>query len=162
MSSTKFKNRHRLSRKEARAIREQFVKSMGFSPSFQEDSLDVAETEKYTVLLEGNEVVGFFIDDEPYPTVRSLLRSMPEKRFITVDMGAVKFIASGADVMAPGIVAADTKIREGDVVWVRDEKNLRPIAIGKALRSGEAMIGEKKGKAVRNLHHVGDDIWNIG
>ena len=162
MSGTKFKNRHRLSRKEARLLQEQLIGSIGFSPAFSEDSLDVAETDKYTVMLEGNDIVGFFIDDRPYPTVRSLLKAPPDRRFVTIDMGAVSFVAGGADVMAPGIVDADKTIKEGDTVWIRDEKNLRPIAIGMALRSGEMMITDKKGKAVRNLHHVGDDIWNIG
>ncbi|MEM3038946.1 MAG: RNA-binding protein [Thermoplasmata archaeon] len=162
MPGTRFKNRHRLSRKEARSLQEQFIGSLGFSPVLSEDSLDVAETEKHSVVLEGNTVVGFFKNDRLFPTVRCLLRAPPDKRYVTVDMGAVKFVASGADVMAPGIVDVDRMIREGDTVWVRDERNGRPIAVGIALRSGDEMLADKKGKAVKNVHHAGDDIWDIG
>ena len=162
MAEVKFKNRHRLSKKEARALQQQFVESIGFSPIVSENSVDVAETEKYSVIVEGNEITGFFVDDKPFPTVRGILKAAPEKKYITVDMGAVKFVASGADVMAPGIVDVDNSILEGDTVWIRDVKNQKPIAIGIALRSGEAMLTDKKGKAVKSIHHVGDDIWNIG
>jgi len=161
MPGPKFKNRHRLSRKEARALQEQFIGSMGFSPVLSEDSLDVAETEKHSVILEGSLVVGFFSNDKLFPTVRCLMRAQPDKRYVTVDMGAVRFVAGGADVMAPGIIDADRSIREGDTVWVRDERNRRPIAVGIALRSGEEMLADKKGKAVKNVHHAGDDIWEI-
>jgi len=162
MARTKFKKRHRLSRKEAKSLREQFFSSTGFYPVVSDDSIDIAETDKYTVILSGDEIMGFFMDDRLFPTVRCLFRACPEKRYVTIDMGAVGFVAGGADVMAPGIVDADRTIKEGDIVWVRDERNKRPIAVGIALRSGDAMLTDRKGKAVKNVHHVGDDIWNFG
>jgi predicted RNA-binding protein (TIGR00451 family) len=64
--------------------------------------------------------------------------------------------------MAPGIVDADPAVRPADIVWVRDEKNRRPLAVGKALMDGPTMIREERGKAIETLHHVGDDIWRIG
>jgi predicted RNA-binding protein (TIGR00451 family) len=76
-------------------------------------------------------------------------------------MGAIKFIVNGADVMSPGIVDADASIREGDIVWVRDVKNKKPIAVGIALKPG-AEMPKTQGKAVKTLHYVGDEIWNIG
>jgi len=78
-----------------------------------------------------------------------------------VDMGAVKFVYNGADVMAPGIVKADASIAIGDFVWVRDERNLRPLAVGEALMSGAEMGASEKGKSVRSIHHVGDDLWRM-
>jgi PUA domain protein len=79
---------------------------------------------------------------------------------VTVDMGAVPHVANGADVMAPGITEADPAIRAGDLVWVRDERNRRPLAVGRALVDGPAMPRGKKGKAVETLHHVGDALWS--
>ena len=63
--------------------------------------------------------------------------------------------------MAPGIVDADPAIRPGDLVWVRDERNLRPLAIGEALMSGPEMVASEKGKAVASIHHVGDPLWKL-
>ena len=76
-------------------------------------------------------------------------------------MGAIKFVINGADIMAPGIVDADNKIKENDQVWICDEKNNKPLAVGIALMTGAQMIIKKKGKAVKIIHHVGDNIWNF-
>ena len=162
MAEGKFRNRHRLSKKELKALQQQLISLTGFSPVSEDTSVDVAQTDKWTVILDGAEVIGIYIDDRPFPTIKGLLRSNPQIRYVTVDMGAVKFVASGADVMAPGIVDVDQNIKEGDAVWVRDVKNKKPIAIGIALRAGPKMISDKKGKAVKNIHYVGDEIWNIG
>ncbi|KUO41990.1 MAG: hypothetical protein APU95_00485 [Hadesarchaea archaeon YNP_N21] len=77
---------------------------------------------------------------------------------VIVDMGAVPHVVNGADVMSPGIVRADEGIKEGDIVAVADERHGKVIAIGLALVGGEAMKAPK-GKAVKNLHYVGDDVW---
>jgi PUA domain protein len=63
--------------------------------------------------------------------------------------------------MAPGVVDADRTMKAGDLVWVRDEKNRQPLAVGEALISGEEMIAAESGKAVKSIHHVGDNLWKI-
>jgi PUA domain protein len=75
-------------------------------------------------------------------------------------MGAVKYVSNGADIMAPGIVDADKEIVVDDLVWIRDEKNLQPLAIGRALMTGIEMIQNNKDKAVKSLHYVNDKLWN--
>lgn len=94
-------------------------------------------------------------------TLKGIMELQPTKKWITVDMGAVKYLANGADVMAPGIVDADPEIEEGEFVWVRDERNLRPLCVGKALISGSGMVSADSGKAVKTIHYVGDPIWNV-
>lgn len=162
MGELKFKNRHRLSKKEIKALEQELISSTGFAPFSPEADIDIAETDKWTVILDSGEIVGIYIDDRPFPTIRGLMRSAPSQRYVTVDMGAIKFIANGADVMSPGIVDADGAIEEGDVVWVRDAKHKKPIAIGIAIIPGPEMILKKPGKAVKTIHFVGDEIWNIG
>src|SRR6266516_4309359 len=49
-----------------------------------------------------------------------------------------------------------------DIVRVRDEKNLRPLAVGRARMDGPTMAQEEKGKAIETIHHVGDEIWRLG
>lgn len=94
-------------------------------------------------------------------TLKGIMDLKPSRKWITVDMGAVRFLANGADVMAPGIVEADPEIEEGDIVWVRDERNLRPLCVGKALIRGSEMGPKDSGKAVKTMHYVGDPIWNV-
>ena len=78
---------------------------------------------------------------------------------VVIDLGAVPYIAKGADVMGPGIVRVDGEVKEGDLVLVTDEKFGRVIAIGRALRDEKEMTN--RGKSVKNLHHAGDAFWKV-
>jgi len=79
---------------------------------------------------------------------------------IVVDMGAVPYVCKGADVMAPGVVAIEGEFRENDILLVVDERHGKPLAVGVALFSSETMKTVNHGKTVKNLHYVGDKLWN--
>ncbi|MDL5502961.1 MAG: RNA-binding protein, partial [Candidatus Methanoperedens sp.] len=79
---------------------------------------------------------------------------------VLVDPGAVRFIINGADTMSPGIVQADPDIKVGDLVIIVEKAHGKAIGIGKALMAGKEMVGGK-GKAVKSIHYVGDEIWNL-
>jgi len=121
-------------------------------------AVETAEFQDLQVLVVQNEVVGLFEGGSPFLTLRGLLRFRPPGRAVTVDMGAVRFVANGADVMAPGIVEADPALQEGSWCWVRDERNRQPLAVGRALVPAAAMV-RGRGKAVRSVHHIGDRLW---
>lgn len=127
-----------------------------------ETPIDSAEAGPFRILLRDDEAFALLLEEAIAPTVRGLLVFPASKRHVTVDMGAVPFVYNGADVMAPGIVDADPAIRVGDIVWVRDEKNRRPLAVGRAVMDGPTMAREEHGKAVETIHHVGDDLWRLG
>ena len=74
-------------------------------------------------------------------------------------MPAVKFIANGADVMRPGIKEFDN-FKKNQIIIIVDETHQKPLAIGEALVSSEEMKSLDSGKVIKNLHHVGDKIWN--
>jgi len=125
--------------------------------------MELAETGELELLLLDGEPVGFYLEGEVVPTVRGLLKWSPgEERCVTVDMGAVQFIYNGADVMVPGIVDADPEIEEGDLVYVDEEEHHKSLAVGRALIDGEEMAERTEGKAVESLHHVGDEVWEVG
>jgi PUA domain protein len=80
---------------------------------------------------------------------------------VIVDMGAVRFVTGGADVMRPGIVEIDEAISKGEYVVVKDERNRMPLAICIANHPGAEMRSMEKGKVLVNIHYVGDELWNI-
>lgn len=80
---------------------------------------------------------------------------------VVVDMGAVPHVCNGADVMAPGIVRFDGEFRKGDLVLVVDEKHGKPIAIGEIAYDADAAKKTTQGVIVKNIHFVGDRIWNF-
>jgi len=99
----------------------------------------------------------FYYEGRAAPTVKTLLQNnyLPK---VTVDMGAVKFVVSGADIMRPGIVSIEEFDKDAFVAII-DVNNQKPLAVGVALMSSEEMEKQEKGKSIKNIHYVGDPIW---
>jgi len=128
---------------------------------FAGKKFEIAESDEdqQFVLINGEPLL-FSVSETYFPTIRGALRMHSKNKRIVVDMGAVKFVAKGADIMSPGIVDVDTTIRKGDLVIICDEVHGKPLAIGRALVNADAMMGNR-GKAVKSLHYVGDRIWKL-
>jgi len=161
----RIRRRARLRNKESSDVLTQVAAALGGATLWPPTAtLESGEFADRALLLVDNKLLGLW--DGPLPegaaflTVRGLLAYRPKDRAVTVDMGAVKFVANGADIMAPGIVAADPALQPGDWCWIKDEKNGQPLAVGKALVAGPAMV-RGKGKAVKSIHHLGDKIWTL-
>jgi len=159
MTELHLRKRHRLRQKEISSLASRIDQTLGTKSFGTSDTVDMAEGPDYEVIFVDGKILGFVPGGEPFLTVRGLLMYGATRRFVTVDMGAVKFVYNGADVMGPGIVASDVAIKEGDLVWVRDERNLRPLSVGRALVGSEILRRKEKGKAVAAVHHVGDRLW---
>lgn len=104
-------------------------------------------------------------DALPYPTLRLLLTRQPGQDLlprVVVDMGAVKFVASGADIMRPGIKAIPPGLGVGAPVVIVDEKHGKPLAVGLMQLESSAMTAATGGKVIKNIHWIGDAIWNLG
>ncbi|MCX8151016.1 MAG: DUF1947 domain-containing protein [Candidatus Bathyarchaeota archaeon] len=94
----------------------------------------------------------------PTLTSNELLKALPK---VVVDMGAVRFVCNGADVMAPGIVRYEGEFGANDITVVIDEKHNKPLAIGEVLYNSNEVKNVKQGVIVKNLHYVGDKVWNF-
>ncbi|KAJ3365759.1 Eukaryotic translation initiation factor 2D [Allomyces javanicus] len=69
-------------------------------------------------------------------------------------------ICGAADLMAPGIIGDIPPVQPGDIVGISLSRNPRLVlALGVAQMSGEAMARERKGRAVKVIHYVGDTLW---
>jgi PUA domain protein len=127
-------------------------------------------------LLEANSVeidkteIGevFFFDGRPL-LVRNELVLFPTLYFeelfsvipkIVVDMGAVPYVCKGADVMTPGVVTIKGEFKKSDLLLVVDERYSKPLAVSIAFFGSEEMKFLNGGKIAKNLHYVGDKLWN--
>lgn len=162
MAELKIRRRNRLRKKEVSSLAEQTSEIMGCSVFEPGDMVETAEAGEFNLVLLRGKPIAMFLAEEPFLTIYGLLDYKATRRYVTVDMGAVKFLANGADVMAPGVVDADPEIKEGMPVWVRDERNHQALAVGIALMDAGEMIGAGGGKAVKTHHYVGDKIWDLG
>ncbi len=163
MTELKVRRRHRLRQKEVEEIAADLNKSLGtdtFSPG---DPLQVAEVYgmEQKVYILGTEIVALEIGGKPFLSISGILKYGATKSYVTVDMGAVKYVANGADIMGPGIIDGDREVVPGQPVWVREEKFLKPLAIGKSLVDGKAFGQKSPGKQVQSLFYVGDRLWKL-
>ncbi len=124
-------------------------------------NIEILEAEPNSFILVDGEPYIIIIDDKPFPTLKAALKTDIESKTVTVDMGAIRFVSNGADIMSPGIVETSEGVEPGDIVLIIDETHGKPLAIGISLISGEEMVENDSGKAVETKHYVGDDIWNF-
>ena len=158
---TKIRNRHRLKRKEVRDIQNKLKET--FTCDFFDGKVlvETGDAEGIKIIFVDDEPCFMIYEDKIIFILHGLYRYKPKENFVVVDMGAVKFVTNGADVMSPGIVDADENIIEDDQVWICDEKHHKPLAVGIAIMNGKQMISERQGKSVKIIHYVGDELWNL-
>jgi PUA domain protein len=154
------KSRHHLRSDEIRDLETTLDDTLGVALDGDTyERVDLVGIEFDLVLADGEPSV-FYVDGEPFLTVRGANAYPPQRRVVTVDAGAVQFVSDGADVMRPGIVDADEAIDPGDLVAIVEETHGKALAVGRALEPGSDLVGES-GKVVESVHHVGDDLYEF-
>ncbi|MCD6299314.1 MAG: RNA-binding protein [Thermoplasmata archaeon] len=153
------KHRHPIRKKVAEKVIGELEKKLGCTIP-DAGIVESAEFEGTEIMLLDGSADILFLDDVPFLTLYGINKYKPERMFVTVDRGAVKFVTGGANVMAPGIIDADGGIRKGDIVWVRNEEGTA-MALGYAVMDGAEMVAESKGKAIESVHHIGDELWKL-
>ena len=94
-------------------------------------------------------------------TLRGFLEHNDAAKWVEVDHGAIPFLMNGADCMVAGVQAADEDIAVGELVWIRDMTHKKPLAIGWSTMEGQEMAAATKGKGIKTLHWVGDELWEM-
>jgi len=155
--------RHFLKAKEAKLVLERASEKLkvDLEQIFKaKANVELVETEFADILLINGKPTLVKAGGGIFPTLvfNEFLALAPK---VVVDMGAVPHVCSGANIMAPGIVRFDGEFGKGDFVIVVDEKHGKPIAVGEILYDVETVKKVSQGVVVRNIHFVGDRIWNF-
>jgi PUA domain protein len=116
------------------------------------------KTEEYTIYIIDGKPLFAESEETFFPVLFNEKISLLPK--IVVDMGAISYICNGANIMVPGIVRIEEEFKEKDLIIILDEKNKKPVAVCQALFNSETIRSFRKGKVSKNLHYVGDRIWN--
>lgn len=160
----RIKRRHRLKKREQREILDLIESELG-SPIRDMDSSSRFELgildEGTRILIMDGKIIFFEENERFYPTLHALLDGSVSIPKISVDMGAVKFVVNGADIMRPGITHIEDGIEENTIVAIVDETHGKPLAVGVSKMSSEDMRVATKGKVVMSIHHINDDLWNF-
>lgn len=91
----------------------------------------------------------------PFLSEDALLARFPA---VTVDMGAVRFVCKGANVMRPGITGMGD-FEAGRIVCVREESHGKYIGVGASLMSSADASSSQRGQIVATLHYISDRYW---
>ena len=94
----------------------------------------------------------------PFLSETETLEKFPS---VTVDMGAVKFMCKGANLMRPGIRSL-TKFEKDKLVCIVEESQHKFLAVGKSVVSSEEAEKMDKGEVLKNLHYISDKFWETG
>ena len=158
------KKRKILSKKEKKLLFESLTKEFGESISSYIELLTMLEevtTDEGTLITKGGKIWFFLSDDHMIPSIYFLRESNFELPEIVVDVGAIRFITNGADVMSPGVVLFNKEIRKGTLVVIKEEKANSIIGVGFSLINSEDFDKSQKGKVVKLIHHLKDKIWSF-
>tara|TARA_B100000029_G_scaffold220348_1_gene218082 strand:+ start:304 stop:774 length:471 start_codon:yes stop_codon:yes gene_type:complete len=122
-------------------------------------NLKVYEIDNETQLITGKDIKILKIKDEylPFLSEISTLEKFP---FVQVDMGAVKFMCKGANLMRPGIKKF-SEFSKYDIVCIVEESQNKFLAIGKSEVDSSELDSMDKGEVLKNLHYISDKAWEI-
>jgi translation initiation factor 2D len=112
----------------------------------------------------------FELNQNIYPTVYMLWSFPSILPSFTVWPQVYDRLAGGADLLLPGIVLkgqlhlkAYGNLQKGDSIAINMTTNKAPVAVGlTALSSFDMYMAAQRGKAVKILHLVGDELWSYG
>ena len=147
-----------LKERESKPLIEKLKKIPGFNELSHKSRVEIQNVKDKDVIIVDGEPIAIKTGDRIIPVLvnNKVLEKMPR---IVVDMGAVPHVASGADIMAPGIRKVQGIFNENDLVVVVDEKYSKFLAIGSSMLTSADLMNTKKGRVIVNLHYVGDPVW---
>ena len=110
-------------------------------------------------LIVGVDLTILKINDDylPFLNQTEVLQKFPN---VMVDMGAVKFMCNGANVMRPGIKKY-SKFLKDDIVCVIEESKHKFLSVGKAMNDSSELETMSKGEIIKNIHYISDKYWEI-
>ena len=123
-------------------------------------NLKVHQISNEAQIITGKGIKILKVNDDyiPFLSETEILEKFPN---VTVDMGAVRFMCKGANLMRPGIKSF-TDFKKEDFVCIVEESQHKFLAIGKAVADSSELEDMEKGEVIKNMHYISDRFWEIG
>jgi len=109
------------------------------------------------IIITGKGITAIKIGEDILPFLgdAQILEKFP---YVVVDMGAIKFVCKGANVMRPGITKF-SDFEKGEIVCVIEESQHKFLAVGRAEIPSSKLAETNKGEVIKNMHYVSDVFW---
>ncbi|KAL9617258.1 MAG: hypothetical protein Q9160_007939 [Pyrenula sp. 1 TL-2023] len=119
-------------------------------------------------VLDGSPLFWQHMDDPIIPHLK-LVHQFPHAfPKMKIDRGAIRFVLSGATLMAPGLTSKggqipekENELKEGEIVAIEAEGKEEICLIGQLKMGSEEMKEKKKGVVMDSGHYLGDGLWNM-
>ncbi len=123
-------------------------------------NLKVHQISNDAQIITGKGIKILKINDDylPFLSETETLEKFPN---VIVDMGAVKFMCKGANLMRPGIKKF-TEFEKDNLVCIVEESQHKFLAVGKAMVSSSELENMEKGEVIKNMHYISDKFWESG
>ena len=145
-----------ISKSETSKILEQ-IKSQWNIELPKQKNIKTHDVNEKGVIITGDRITAVKIGENilPFLDDTEVLEKFP---YVKVDMGAIKFVCKGANVMRPGITKF-SDFESGEIVCVIEESQNKFLAVGKAKISSKEAEGSRNGEVIKNMHYISDDFW---
>ncbi|KAI1938498.1 translation machinery-associated protein 20 [Ophidiomyces ophidiicola] len=164
-----------------RSLRSKFLETYpGFEPYIDEvmpkkASLEAVKLpDRVTLYLCDSNPIFFQSLDSPLIPHLRVLHAFPKALpTIGIDRGAIRFVLSGAALMAPGLTSAggrlpdpaknpgDNELEAGQVVAITAEGKEEICMVGQLTVGTEEMKKKAKGVVMDEGHFLGDGLWKL-
>ena len=157
------KKRHAIKKGQLNTLMTKLSDAIGDDATlYKAPMIEIAETvSKFNIYIIDKKPMLIEKDDWAFPTLRGAIARPFSGRRIVVDMGAIPYVINGADIMRPGIVSVTDDVKAGMPALAVDESHDKPLAVVIPLYDGPEILALEKGKAAKNLHYIGDELWNM-
>ncbi len=154
--------RHAMRKKDFKELKEKLQEVIGEEAEILfEKGAELVVADIGEFYAENKKILAFKIGERIFPSLRVLNEGLVKMPSVTVDMGAVPYVTNGADVMAPGITQIADDLKAGTIIMIIDENFGKALAIGELLFDGKEIKEMTKGKAIKSIHYVNDNIWKM-
>ncbi|KAJ5249062.1 hypothetical protein N7468_000513 [Penicillium chermesinum] len=169
-------NRSKVKSSVQRGLRQKLLDTYpGYEPFIEEimpkkASLEVVKLPDRVTLYTIDTTPLFFqpMDGPPIPHLRLVHQYPSAIPTVQIDRGAIRFVLSGAALMAPGLTSpggrlpdAEHAIEAGQVVAVKAEGKEEVCLIGVLKVGTEEIKSKGKGVVMDEGHYLGDGLWRL-
>ncbi|CAI7617547.1 hypothetical protein N7533_010974 [Penicillium manginii] len=169
-------NRSKVKSSVQRGLRQRLLEAYpGFEPYIEEimpkkGSLEAVKLPDRVTLYTIDSIPLFFqpIDGPPIPHLKLVHQFPSALPTIQIDRGAIRFVLSGAALMAPGLTSPGGRLPEkenafeaGQVVAIKAEGKEEVCMVGTLKVGTEEMKSKGKGVVMDEGHYLGDGLWNM-
>ncbi|KAJ5098988.1 hypothetical protein N7532_005989 [Penicillium argentinense] len=169
-------NRSKVKSSVQRGLRQKLLETYpGFEPFIEEimpkkGSLEAVKLPDRVTLYTLDSAPLFFqpFDGPPIPHLKLIHQFPSALPTIQIDRGAIRFVLSGAALMAPGLTSPGGRLPEkenaleaGQIVAVKAEGKEEVCLVGMLKVGTEEMKSKGKGVVMDEGHYLGDGLWKM-